>query len=124
MPPVWSLTLTTAQLAMFDVLQAKVCRRLLRSAKVECDRYESKDSLNSMCNLESLHFRRTLIAIYTILFKHIHFQPHVLSIFDINISRSERRPNKPVFNSYGKFSSSLFLKSANYGIAFHPRLPL
>ena len=37
--PIWSLTLTTAQLAMFDVLQAKVCRRLLRSAKIEFDRY-------------------------------------------------------------------------------------
>ena len=94
--PIWSLTPTTAQLAMFDVLQAKVCRRLLRSAKIEFDRYESKDSLNSMCNLESLHFRRTLIAT-TIPFKYIHFQPHILSLFDINISRSERRPNKACF---------------------------
>ena len=60
--PIWTLTLTTPQLAMFDVLQAKVCRQLLGSAKIKFDRYESNNSLNSMCNLESLHFRRTLHA--------------------------------------------------------------
>ena len=38
--PVWSFRITSAQLGSLDVLQAKVCRRLLKSAKITFDIYE------------------------------------------------------------------------------------
>ena len=106
--PVWCFRLTASQLESLDTLQAKICRCLLRSAKIDFDRYESKNNLNRLCNLESLHFRRTCISI-TVLFKYIHWHPDYLSRFDINISSSARRPNKLIFNSHGRISSSLFL---------------
>ena len=37
--PVWSLRITSAQLESLDVLQAKGCRQLLRSAKIDFDNF-------------------------------------------------------------------------------------
>gem|GEM_PF-6289982 len=106
--PVWSFRATAAQLSMLDILQAKVCRRLLKSGRIEFDINESKDTLNRSCQLESLSFRRLYISII-VLFKYIHFNPHYLALSHITITKSARRPNKLVFNSHGRIASSLFL---------------
>ena len=66
--PVWSLRITSAQLESLDVLQAKVCRRLLRSVKIDFDNFESKSNWNWLCHLESLQFRRIFISL-VVLFK-------------------------------------------------------
>ena len=39
----------------------------------------------------------------------IHNNPRYLSTFNITVTRSERRPNKLLFNTHGRISSSLFL---------------
>ena len=105
---VWFLRIPLAQLSLLDMLQAKVCRRLLRSAKVTSDPHESKDNLNSLCVLESLQYRRLYLSMI-IMFKYVHFHPDYLASFHILKSRSERRPNKLIFNNHGRISSSLFL---------------
>ena len=62
-----------------------------------------------ICNkLESLQFRRVYISL-TVLFKFIHHHSDHLQRFQITITPSARRPNKLVFQSHGRFSSSLFL---------------
>ena len=106
--PVWFCRVPLNLLAKLDVLQAKVCRRLLKSAGMSFDRYETKENLNKLCMLESLHFRRTCMSLIT-LFKIIHNNPRYLSTFNITVTRSERRPNKLLFNTHGRISSSLFL---------------
>ena len=83
--PVWSFRITSAQLESLDVLQAKVCRRLLKLAKITFDIYESKSNLNRLCHLESLQFRRIFISL-VVLFKYINFHPEYLSRFAITIS--------------------------------------
>ena len=65
--PVWSRRITSAQLEALDVLQAKVCRRLLRSAKIDFDIFESKSNLNRLCHLEYLQFRRIFISLVVLI---------------------------------------------------------
>ena len=61
--PIWYHKLTKAQLAVFDILQARVCRRFLRSKNIQFDLHETKDNLNRLCNLQSLQFRRQLLSL-------------------------------------------------------------
>lgn len=106
--PVWYHRLTKAQLSVFDVLQAKVCRRFLKSKKIHFDVHETKENLNILCHLQSLEFRRQLLSL-TVLFKIIHSHPEYLARFQIKLSTSARRPNKLNFPDHGTQVSSLFL---------------
>ena len=89
--PVWSFRTTFAQLKSLDVLQAKVCRRLLKSAKITFDINESKSNLNRLCHLEFL-------------------------LFYLSTSISTQNsppPQKLIFNSHGRIFSSLFLQKTD-----------
>lgn len=108
---VWCFRLPAALLSKLDVLQARICRRYLRSMKVVFDIHETKESLNMKCNLQSLKYRRQFLSI-VILFKYIHFHPDYLQRFNLAISKSARRPNKLVINCHGTQMSSLFLLKA------------
>jgi len=106
--PVWCFRLTNTQLSSLDILQARVCRRFLKRKSIPFDSHETKENLNKLCLLQSLHFRRQFLSL-VVLFKFIHDFPHYLSRFNITISKSSRRPNKLVFNSHGTLLSSLFM---------------
>ena len=106
--PVWYHRLTKSQLHFFDLLQAKLCRRYLRTKEVAFNPHESKENLNILCHLQSLHFRRQILSL-VVLFKFIHHHSDYLAQFRISLSSSKRRPNKLVFQSHGRYSSSLFL---------------
>lgn len=106
--PVWCFRLSSAQLSILDVLQARVCRIYLKSKKQNYHPYETKEHLNAMCDLESLHYRRQMLSLVC-LFKFIHNHPTYLHSFSITLSVSDRRPNKLVFHSHGRLTSSLFL---------------
>lgn len=107
---VWCFTINKTHLKLLDILQARVCRRFLRSSKIAFDPLESKENLNLMCGLQSLEYRRQYISL-VILFKIIHLNPEYLARFKIMISSSARRPNKLVFNAHGRHMSKLFFHS-------------
>lgn len=106
--PVWYLRLSLKQLSNLDILQARVCRIYLKSKKIKYHPHETKESLNAMCDLQSLHYRRQMLSLI-VLFKFIHVHPCYLNDFNITFSESGRRPNKLVYHTHGKLSSSLFL---------------
>ena len=106
--PVWCFRITQAQITALDILQAKICRRLLKSCHQNFEYDESKENLNKLCSLQSLKYRRQIISLVT-LFKFIHFHPNYLEQFNIYITKSTRRPNKLVFNNHGRVLSSLFM---------------
>ena len=105
---VWCFKLPSTILSELDVLQAKICRRYLRNKKISFAIYETKESLNMKCNLQSLKYRRQFLSII-ILFKFIHYHAEYLCKFNLAVSKSARRPNKLVINSHGTQLSSLFL---------------
>ena len=106
--PVWCFRITQAQITALDILQAKICRRILKSCHQNFEYDESKENLNKLCSLQSLKYRRQIISLVT-LFKFIHFHPNYLEQFNIYITKSTRRPNKLVFNNHGRVLSSLFM---------------
>ena len=106
--PVWCFSLTVAQLSALDILQARVCRRILKSFNIPVDFHESKGNLNEMCHLQSLKYRRQYLSLI-LMYKFIHFHPEYLERFNVSVTHSARRPNKLVFKKHGKYLSSLFI---------------
>ena len=64
------IAVSAKQLSALDVLQAKVCRAFLRKKAVQFDTHETKENLNKLCFLESLHYRRQHISL-VLLFKYV-----------------------------------------------------
>ena len=103
----WFTRLTELERSILDVLQAKVCRRYLRSRKIHFDKHESKENLNILCCLESLQYRRQFLSLIQF-FKIVHNHPDYLHSAGLSVSSSVRRPNKICFNSHGTTQSTLF----------------
>ena len=111
--PIWMFALTTQQAAILDRLQATAARAFLFcKTKSRPNWMTPKQTLNELCNWESLAWRRQILSL--VFFHHLFYQyPSLLLQFKLTVSSSSRHPSLVILPRSGAhFSKSpLFLLS-------------
>ena len=105
--PCWYPSVTKSQLRQFDLLQARIARRICRKSQIPIEYDERKSELNKKCGLESLQFRRQTLCLVA-LHKIIHKFPQYLAAANLSLTSSTRRPNKLLLPKPGTISRRQF----------------
>ena len=105
--PCWFPSMSITLLNKLDIVQAAFARSLCRKLDITYQFDEPKSSLNKLCTLQSLQFRRQilcLVSLQKIIFRH----PQYLARFNFRVSSSHRRPNHIILPPHSRMLSQQF----------------